>query len=334
MNLHDFFNEYMIGYSRPDDKNAYKAFLEFLRDTNFLCKNSKRIHKPTQKYIKEGFFSAQKGVVVKGREECLKDQIIKKIKDKGLLTYDQLLSKSGLKKEIFQKTLECEKIWIPNTKTYRKKCRYVKYSLFTKDAFNLIKLKAGELESIVDVYFIQWIGPFYSVDSCKTWELEHSIADYEFNFYYGRGKKRNGRKFCYYIGKSEMKNVNERISQSSDPVSKDFRKNAEVEIWIGRFSNPDLRRKKTDDDVVKKEKHERVEHVEWELISGFKESNSNEVLLNEKKLTAPKQTCLIINQWYKSDDMSRYKRGVGSMKEMPAMFFYYEKGKVKVRKQI
>jgi hypothetical protein len=192
--------------------------------------------------------------------------------------------------------------------------------LFNKKAIELIVDSANDLKNIDNVFLIQWVGPFSSIQSCKDWEKTYSISDFEYNFYFGSGYPDKCKNKRYYIGKSEQKNVMNRVA-GDDPVNTLFRKHSEIELWIGRFSKRSYRTFLKDEKNIN---HKFVENAEWALVHGFLRKNPNleDKLQNDKKRTKPKDYCCVVNQWYKKD-MTRYKKRIKTAMYMPELILHY-----------
>lgn len=330
MTLEEFFNEYFKEeYSHPENKNAYNDFLELLRYAQILDSRHSKSLKACNYWIDSGFLTKDKCRVRSGkvgdykREELLKKEILNKIEGLELYTYKNAIRESRLYPEKFEKALKNSKVWASSLERLSANESYNCFGLFTKNAIKNIVDSANELKNIDNVFLIQWVGPFESVESCKKWEKENSISNFEYNFYYGIGKPCRKQHVFYYIGKSEQKNVSSRIANESDPITRDFRQNDPIELWIGRFSKRNYRSYNEDE---KKQNHDFVELAEWTLVHGFLQANPKlePYLLNDKKKNKPKDFCCVVNQWHNKDGFRRRKRSEKASR-IPGMILHYYK---------
>lgn len=312
MNLESFFNNYMDDYSNPHSGMMFVDFCDFLRAKKILKGNAKKII-PSDIIIKKCFMKKDTDVVIEENVNDFQKYILGMLKSKEnpLWTWNGAINKVELKETVFCEMLENLGYYDSENDEYTQKGKNngILYNLLTNKVLDTIVKNVGVFDDINDVFFIQWVGPFSSVEECNEWENEHSISNKEFNFYFGCGKQANKHKQSFYIGKSERNFITSRISQETDPITRDFRENADKEIWIGRFSDKELRSDKSEE--VRKRNHKAVENAEWALIYGFKKKNPNlfNALLNDKKTKNPPKTYItIINQWYKKNSFEFWQR--------------------------
>ena len=319
MKLEFFFKKYMESdYSHPQSKRKYQDFVCLLREEGYLNKKCKDLR--ASKYsIDEGFLTAGRCEVRSGAEERFKKDILSWIKETGLYTWKNAIQESRLNPQIFEKSLKKSSVWA--SRQNRLSEMYCTYGLFNERAIKLIVDTASKLKNVDNVFLIQWIGPFNSIESCKNWEKKHSISDFEYNFYFCSGFPDNCKHKRYYIGKSEQKNVMDRVA-GNDPVNTDFRKHSDIELWIGRFSKRNYRTFFKDEKNIN---HEFVEIAEWTLVHGFlcKNPQLNDYLMNDKKRSTPKDYCCVVNQWYNKKDMQRVLRRSGTARLMPGLILHY-----------
>lgn len=320
MNIKEFFEKYIkAGYVDPANKKAFQDFISLLRGEGYLNKRCKDLK--ASKYSVEQFLLTESRCEVRsGAEERFKKEILSWIKDIELYTWKNAIQESRLYPEIFEKALKSSSVWNSSSNQLSKK--YSKYGLFKKNAIKKIVDAANSLKNIDNVFFIQWVGPFYSVADCRKWEKKYSISDYEYNFYFGKGMVRNCSRERYYIGKSEQRNVSNRVKDPTDPITKDFQKKDDIELWIGRFSKRTYRSFTEDE---KNSNHEYVENAEWALVHGFLCQNPEleKYLKNDRKKTKPKEYCCVVNQWHNKKDMRRVLRRSDFVKLMPGLILHY-----------
>ena len=319
MSLEKFFYRYFPEYSIPECKNSFGLFCHYLRSKRILNARKKSIT-PNTKTIENGYMR-KSATIVLGKEECFRDFICELMKKDDLCTWKQALEKKKIKPNHFINALTKMKIWDSEKYIFKKMtCRYgINFGLFSSKALNFIVQNSSDLKDIEHNFFIQWIGPFKSLDDCKNWERVNSISDKEYNFYYGMGKTRKAKLPSFYIGKSELKDVCDRMKQKSDPISS-FRDNASLEIWIGRFSNSNFR-----------SKHKLVEIAEWALIYSFKKRNGQlkKRLINKRKLNEPKEFYSVVNQCFDKITLDMRKKSK-AMTYIPSMIFYYGKNNIRI----
>jgi len=316
MKLKAFFERYLKDeYSHPENQKAYEDFLCFLREDGYLQKKRRDL-KASKYSIEEGFLTDGRSEVRSGAEENFKKDILNWIKEDCFYTWKNAIQKSRLNLEIFKEALKKSRVWASGQNRLCEK--YCKFGLFREKAIELIVDAANDVKNIDNVFLIQWVGPFSSVEMCESWEKKNSISNYEYNFYFAAGIPRNCKSERYYIGKSEQKNVTSRIKDPKDPVTEV--KDRLKELWIGRFSQKSHRI------FLESEKginHKFVENAEWALIYGFKQQNHDKKLINRKKITKPKNYCCIVNQWYDQKNMNRRTRRSEATKCMPGLILHY-----------
>ena len=319
MKLERFFDEYIkADYTDPRNKKAFESFVRLLKEGGYLNKKCKDL-KASKYSIDEGFLTKERCGVRSGAEEWFKEEILSWIKETELYTWKSAIQESRLYPGIFEKALKLSSVWSSGSNQLSKK--YTTAGLFKENAIKKIVDAASKLKSVDNVFLIQWIGPFNSIQSCKKWEKTHSISDYEYNFYFGSGFPGNCKHERYYIGKSEQKNVMDRVA-GNDPVNKVFRKHRDFELWIGRFSKRNYRTFFKDEKNIN---HEFVEIAEWTLVHGFlcKNPELNDYLMNDKKRSKPKDYCCVVNQWYNKKDMQRLLRRSETAMRMPGLILHY-----------
>lgn len=320
MKLEIFFKKNMESdYSYFRNKRNYQDFVSLLRKEGYLNKKCRDL-KASKYSIDEGFLTDGRCEVRSGAEERFKRDILSWIKEIELYTWNNAIQESRLYPEIFEKALKLSSVWNSSSNQLSKK--HTKYGLFKKNAIKKIVDAANRLKNIDNVFFIQWVGPFYSVAACRKWEKKYSISDYEYNFYFGKGMVRNCSRERYYIGKSEQRNVSNRVKDPTDPITKDFQKKDDIELWIGRFSKRAYR-SFTEDEKISN--HEYVENAEWALVHGFLCQNPEleKYLKNDRKKTKPKECCCVVNQWHNQKDLKRVLRRSDLVKLMPGLILHY-----------
>lgn len=330
MTLRTFFDEHLEAYSDPDWGMSFDDFCEFLRDNKILKGSAKTSIVPTAETV-AGHFMDGDSVVDKNADE-FEEKILALLKNPEHRYYHWLgaIGRTGLNDGVFRDTMRDLGFWDEDEDIYTEKGKKngIEYGLLTDKILEKVVNEAGYFYDINDVYLIQWVGPFASVEECKSWEKSHSISKKEFNFYYGCGKKSKEHKEAFYIGKSERDFIAQRISQESNPIRKDFRENADKEIWIGRFSDRKLRSSQTEE--IRKQNHLAVECAEWALIHGFMTKNPDKRLLNDKKtVRSPKKYVSVINQFYKKTDFEIYKHKIKITQYLPDVILYDSRSIVK-----
>ncbi len=318
--LEKFFSKYFPEYSIPGCKNAFDSFCCYLKSKKILNAKKKCIT-PNTKTIENGYMRKKDSTIVLGKDGCFRDYICELMKDDDLWTWNQALEKKKIKPQHFKNALIKMKLWDDEKHVFKNMAhRYgIEFGLFSSKALNLIAQNSSDLKNIEHNFFIQWVGPFRSLDDCEKWEKENSISDKEYNFYYGMGKVPRAKLPSFYIGKSELKDVCNRMKQETDPISS-FRDNASLEIWIGRFSNSNFR-----------SKHKLVEIAEWALIYSFKKRNPllEKRIINKRKLKEPKEFYSVVNQCFDKTTLDMRKK-TEAMKYIPSMIFYYDKNNVRI----
>lgn len=320
--LESFFKKNFKKEFFPKCDNSFELFCNYLKKNKILNARKKDIC-PSLKTINNGYMTEARSVVVSTKEKCFKNYICEVLKKDKLYTWQQLHEKTKIKIEYLESAMTRLNIWNDKTNEFRCVARYnevSKYGLFSEKTIDAIINRSSDLKDVKYSFLIQWVGPFSSLNDCSKWEKDNSCRDCEYNFYYAKGKRYKEKKPSFYIGKSEMKDVCDRMKQSTDPVAK-FRKNDSLEIWIGRFSKPEHR-----------SNHNLVEIAEWAIIYSFEKRNPKlkSRLINEKKRKEPKDFCCVVNQCFDKKSLEMREKRSNAMTYIPSMVFYYGADNIRI----
>ena len=307
MTLRNFFEEYLTEYKEME----YKNFIQFLKDWEYINRNLKP--KPDNTFM-NGVDS-----VINSKAKNFAEELKNELRE-YYFTWEQAEKETQLR-DLRQLLTNLDYLSNENVYTQKGINAGIEYNLLTKKILNKVRNEVLQIDDIDDVFFIQWIGPFSSVDECAKWEEDFSIQNCEFNFYYISGIPPRKQKRDFYIGISERGCVCERWQTDTNHVIHTFRDGTK-EIWIGRFSSDKIR--------TVENKRPYIEIVEWLLIYAFKNKNGNEHLKNSRKLKVPPRYGCIINQWFKTD-LSIYKRKTNHCpSHMPDVFYFFGDDNVKL----
>ena len=309
MTLKYFFENYLTEYAEM----GYENFIQFLRDWEYINLTNLRPKR-------DNSFMDDRGSVINPRAKNFAEELKNELRE-YYFTWKQAINETQLRN--LEQLLTDLEYYLPEERVYTEKGinAGIEYNLLTKKIINKARNEVLQIDDIDDVFFIQWIGPFSSVDECMHCENNCSIQNCEFNFYYISGIPPRKQKRDFYIGISERGYVYERWQTDTNHVIHTFRKK---EIWIGRFSSDKIRT------VINKRPY--IEIVEWLLIYAFQNKNGNEHLKNSRKLKVPPRYGCIINQWFKTD-LSIYKRKRKKKhcpSHMPDVFYFFGDDNVKL----
>ena len=155
------------------------------------------------------------------------------------------------------------------------------------------------MNNIDKVFIIQWVGPFFTLEELKEWEIEN--IDCKSNLYMFTGKEYRHRTVSDYVGITEQEYVYKRLNNNHgkfNKISKD------LNIWVGHFSCSDHATR------------ENISIVETLLISSW-QPNLNE----RKKIYYPYSSICVINQWYKPN-CCQYSNRIYSAQDMQDVIIY------------
>lgn len=87
------------------------------------------------------------------------------------------------------------------------------------------------MESIDKIFILRWIGPFFTLEELKEWEIEN--INCKNNLYILTGKEYRHRNVSDYVGITEQDYVYKRLGNNHGKFNKIDR---ELNIWVGNFS--------------------------------------------------------------------------------------------------
>ena len=155
------------------------------------------------------------------------------------------------------------------------------------------------MESIDKIFILRWIGPFFTLEELKEWEIEN--INCKNNLYILTGKEYRHRNVSDYVGITEQDYVYKRLGNNHGKFNKIDR---ELNNWVGNFSCSDHA------------DHDNISIVETLLISSWQPQ------LNEKKKAYyPGRSICVINQWYKPN-FNQYSNRVYPAQYMQDVIIY------------
>ncbi len=167
---------------------------------------------------------------------------------------------------------------------------------------------------MVNVYYLQWFGPFPSVDELKKWRQEENEECY---LYLLQGKKKWHQKYTYYCGQTFKQNVEDRLSNSNHHIRELQERSDSLRIWVGSFGNI---KNPTKDDVNLCEKMLTSEMMQIEVDDAYTANKTN--------LKSPNDDVIIVNEWFDLEMSHRERTSkISPANRVPDVISYWSKTK-------